>query len=180
MAKNHDIVWLEDLYNQLYDSLYRLACFRLKEYANFADDANDIIQTAFLIAGMKDVRHHPNPKAWFYKTVDNLCHNAIRSHWRQRKRSVPLDPQEDSLSTLAKEESESGAVDLMLTLQQSLSAEDFELLKAYCIQEKSIDEISAETGYSPTRIRVRIHRIREKVKYLITTVLTLLLSWFIN
>ncbi|MBQ3477072.1 MAG: hypothetical protein IJH25_02740, partial [Clostridia bacterium] len=51
---------------------------------------------------------------------------------------------------------------------KSLSTEDFELLKAYCIQDKSIDEISTETGYSPTRIRVRIHRIRKKVKHLIT------------
>ena len=180
MAINHDSVWLADLYNQLYDSLYKLACNRLKEYANYADDAHDIIHTAFLIAEQKDIRHHPYPEAWFYKTVDNLCHNAIRSHWRQRKRSVPLDPQNDSLLTLAKEESESGAVELMLTLQQSLSAEDYELLKAYCIQDKSIDEISAETGYSSARIRVRIHRIRKKVEHLITTVLTLLLCRFIN
>ena len=50
---------------------------------------------------------------------------------------------------------------MIISLEQSLSPEDYALIKAYYIDEKPIDEICADTNLTPNALRVRIHRIKK-------------------
>ena len=58
-----------------------------------------------------------------------------------------------------------------MTFENSLSSEDAELIKDYCINETPIEDISHRTGLSVNHIRVKIHRIRKLLLKLMGIVL---------
>ena len=53
--------------------------------------------------------------------------------------------------------------DVMVTLRQSLTDEEYELMDQYCIKEYPIGEIADRLNVSETVVRVRIYRIRKKL-----------------
>lgn len=57
--------------------------------------------------------------------------------------------------------SEAEISDIMMTIEKSLSHEDSELIKEYCINETPIEDITRQTGLSANHIRVKIYRIRK-------------------
>ena len=74
--------WLEELHRTYYDTLVRLARLRLKQRGASVEDAEDIVQQAFLLAAQKDISGHAAPAQWLMKTVANLCMSGAA---RQRK-----------------------------------------------------------------------------------------------
>ena len=67
------------------DSLYRYAFYKIGNRA----DAEDVVQDAFLKIASAD-RAIQNPKAYLFRTVANLCADAMR-------RRVPLQPLEERM-----------------------------------------------------------------------------------
>ena len=65
--------------------------------------------------------------------------------------------------------------DTMLTLQQELNAQDYDLLDQYCFQHKTVQEISEETGLTPNHIHVRLFRIRNEIRKIIFPLFVILL-----
>ena len=65
--------WLEDLHAAHYATLLRLAQNRLRRLTGNIDDAEDVVQDAFLLAAEKGIRRLDNPLAWLMKTTSNLC-----------------------------------------------------------------------------------------------------------
>ena len=68
----HRYDWLEDLHAAHYATLLRLAQNRLRHLTGNIDDAEDVVQDAFLLAAEKDIRRLDNPLAWLMKTTSNL------------------------------------------------------------------------------------------------------------
>ena len=61
-------------------------------------------------------------------------------------------------------ESESDTVIWLVMLEQSLSTEEWEIMKKYCLEDIPLEKLAAELGVPPNRLKVRIHRIRKKIE----------------
>lgn len=175
---------LEQCFIRNYDMLYRLASHLLYRYTNSSADAADIVQQAFLHAVDKwdTLSAHPEMDAWLTKTTRYLCMNHIRSHYsvlnKASKASRELLNQQPAaygkLYTGAVEQ-DTDAQDLLMLLEDQLSPEDFELIKALCLDHYSYQELSQQTGISEATLRVRLHRIRKNISIFFICLVTILL-----
>ena len=158
--------WLEELYKAQYVNVFKLVRYLLKRYP--VEDSHDIVQQVFLLAAEKDISDHVKPEGWLFITARNLCKNHKKAHIRQAQKAASL--QALHLTTQSAEAldsavpDETNAVDTMLTLRSTLPAEDYELIEEYCIKGTSLHDLSVKTGLSENCIRVRIHRIRERLR----------------
>lgn len=166
----HQYHWLEELHTAYYATLVRLARNKLRRLSTSTADAEDVVQEAFLLAAEKDIRHSKNPLGWLIKTTSNLClqqMHRVRHEAAKEQRLIrhKLDNSFDrSIYAIDREESETDALLLLLLLEQSLSPEDWEIMRKYCIDGIPLDEIAAELNMPINRLRVKIHRIRRKFR----------------
>lgn len=171
----------EQLYNEHFSTLYRLACHQLRCYTSSCTDASDIVQEVFLLAFRKwdRLREHPNPVGWLMKTTCYVCSNHARARYRQlNKESRSPDAQRlcysGSLRTSQADDAYTRQ-DTLLSVEQLLSPDEYRLLKAYCSDRCSMETLCCLTGLSPAALRVRIHRIRRKLTNLLAAAVIIVL-----
>lgn len=165
--------WLLSLYQAHYSQLYRLATTLLWNYLGHTSDVQDVLQEVFLLAARHpSLREHSKPAAWLMSATRNVCLNYVRSNKRAKQRELKLVQQKidsnDQHSPLAIEIAP-GHEDTCVTLnsvQQALSQRDWQLLKQYAIEGRSIEDLAKEAGTTVNAMRVRIFRLREKVRKL--------------
>lgn len=174
---------LEQLYDDHFAMLYRLACHQLSRYTGSCADAADMVQEVFLLAARKwpSLQNHPNPAGWLVKAMHLICRNHARAQYRQQDKETQckdraLQRQPKGYGTLYTDaaEDETSAQDVLISLEQMLSSEDYHILKAYCIDRRPMEDISRETGLSAVALRVRIHRIRQELSKIFILIVTLL------
>ena len=160
--------WLAQLYEENYRRVYRLAVYRLRQGSGRIEEAEDVVQEVFCRAIKHEVWQHENPAGWLIVATNNVCSELYREYVRQGKRQEKLeqrikDAKPAGVRTLfhGAMPSETEISDIMMTFEKSLSSEDAELIKEYCINDTPIEEISERTGLSANHIRVKIHRIRK-------------------
>lgn len=164
-----DHLWLKELYDAHYAMLYRLAARRLREGTGRDVEAADVLQEVFLLAFKKDIRNHPNPPGWLAITTNNICSNYIRSHYRSDEKQRQLAQNklnacaQRSLFFVEAAEDETKLSDLMVTLEQSLTEDEWTLLRQYCLENRPIEEIAEKRGMTANALRVRIFRLRKKI-----------------
>lgn len=162
--------WIKELYDENYEWLFRLASNRLRAFVGHSSDAQDVVQEVFMLAAEKDIRNHPNPAGWLAVTAENTCKNYIRANARNERKQRKCAQAKfgktahPSLFLLDSVEDETRASDMRMTIERALPPEDWELLRKYCLEERSIEEIAEEIGMTPNALRVRIHRIRKRLK----------------
>ena len=162
--------WLEDHHTAHYATLLRLAQNRLRRLTGNIDEAEDVVQDAFLLAAEKDIRRLDNPLAWLMKTTSNLCLQRMDRAKRdtgkeQRFIQHKLDNSADrSVYAVERQESETDILLWMLMLEQSLSPDEWELLRKYCLEGVPIESLAAELDVPVNRLKVKIHRIRKKLE----------------
>ena len=162
--------WLDELYAAHYPTLLRLAQNRLRRLTGSIAEAEDVVQDAFLLAAEKDIRQVESPLKWLMKTTSNLCLQRMDQARRdagkqQRFIQNKLDNSADrSVYAVEREESETDALLWLLMLEQTLSTEEWEIIRKYCLEGISIDALAADMGVPLNRLKVKIHRIRKKAK----------------
>lgn len=168
----HRNQWLEDLHSAHYATLLRLAQNRLRRLTGNIDEAEDVVQDAFLLAAEKDIRHLENPLAWLMKTTSNLCLQRMNRAKRDTGKEQcfikhKLDNSADrSVYAVERQESETDTLLWLVLLEQTLSPDEWELMRKYCLEGISLDKLAAEIGVPANRLKVKIHRIRKKLEKL--------------
>lgn len=161
--------WLEELHNAHYGTLLRLAQNRLRAGVGSTSEAEDVVQDVFLLAAEKDIRDLNNPLPWLMKATVNMClkryqrkkQNAEKEQrFIRRKLENSIDR---SVYAVEREDSKAASVELLMTIEQLLSPEEWDILRQYCLQGIPIEEISAQRGIPSNTLRVRICRIRKKL-----------------
>ena len=71
---------------------------------------------------------------------------------------------ERSVYAVERAESETDALLWLLLLEQTLSPDEWELLRKYSLEGVPIEELATEMNVSVDRLYVRIHRTRTKIK----------------
>lgn len=172
----HRYHWLGELHSAHYATLLRLAQTRLRHLTGNTDEAEDVVQDAFLIAAEKDISHLENPLAWLMKTTSNLCLQRMDRANRdtgkkQRFIQHKLDNSADrSVYAVERQESDADILLWVLLLEQTLSPAEWELMRKHCIEGVPLSQLAAELCVPVNRLKVKIHRIRKKLEEIRRTV----------
>ncbi len=162
--------WLEQLHNEYYAMLLRLARNQLYSRIGTGADAEDIVQEAFLLAAEKDISHHEAPEKWLMKTVYNLCRRCgertVREQMKQQR--VIQDRTDQSADRTAyaaiRQDSGEDMQETLIALEQTLTGDEWELMQDMYLQGMSSESAAKKRGISVNNLRVRIYRVRKKVQ----------------
>lgn len=173
---------LSQLYADNFVSMYKLARHMLQRYTGTEKDAADVVQTVFEIAIRKwdMLAIHPNPSGWLLKATQLCCMNHVREHYSYCHKVqgsinelIVKQPKNHYKLYTGAQEDETAVQDILVALEQILDQEDYMILKSFCLDRRTISEISCETGLSENNLRVRIHRLRKNIMGLLELIVIL-------
>ena len=157
---------LDLAYKEYYTDLLRFCNARLKD----SHQADDCVQECFLVlykTFLKGEEIH-NIKLYLYKIADNL----IKAEWRKNKKNedvVDIDSLAEVLTVSSSDFEKIDFDELIEKLSSSLNENEYMIYKLKYIEDKSIKQISEETGLSFEAVAKRISRLRNKLKEIFLT-----------
>ena len=136
------------------------------------EDAEEIVQDAFLKAfrSLEKFRRDSKFSTWLYRIVVNSALSRRRSK-QPKSNSIDTDDVADAIV----EDVESAYHDLAVTERkqyvhralEELNVEDRLLLTLYYLNENSIDEITEITNISQDNVKMKLHRARNKMYFIL-------------
>ena len=104
----------------------------------------------------------PNPVGWMKNTVRNTCYNMVRSQNRYLKLFLSLEALPPDAEPSSTDYSQSS--DLLQEIEDSLSPQEYALLKAIFIDGRSYLDLAEKLGISMWACRKRVERIIKKIR----------------
>lgn len=144
----------ESIYKDYWQKIFRICMGYVNDYAK----AQDLTQDIFVIVwkNLSKFRKESNIGTWIFKIASNYCLRQIEKDKRLKKSELPINIQQESevsiepqIKLLHKYISELTEIERIII---SLELED--------IKQSEIAEI---VGITPSNVRVKIHRIKEKL-----------------
>ena len=152
-----------------------------RRYARRESEVEDIAQEVWLKAfhKLKSFRGDAPFEHWLMRLAVRTCYDALRSHQRNRESTFTdlSKEEEDWLERFVKEpadasEHASAAQQLVQRLLEKLSPPARLVIQLLEIEERSVKEISALTGWSVPLVKVRAFRARAEMKKLLARMQT--------
>ena len=144
------------------DRVFRLCCM----YSGDADLRKDLMQDIFIRVweNMASFRGEASMGTWIYRIALNTCLTQVRT----RKKDIRMKPIPDNFEIEDIEPARDEEQDLKLFIQtvNHLPSFDRTLISLY-LEDLSGKEIADITGISEANIRVKIHRIKERLSEMI-------------
>ncbi len=163
----------EDAARSLIEGLYPIVIRIIYNHLPRGVHAEDLAQEVFL-QFFKTINRYDKTRPlenWVGRITLNVCLNALRSRKRRPEwRWADLSESEQAVvESLMNEQNQalsddSDAIMLLNRLLEHLSPEDRIIVQLLHIEEKSIAEISAITGWNTTLIKVRAFRARRRLR----------------
>lgn len=152
---------LDAAYKMYYTDLLRFCNARLKN----SHQADDCVQECFLILYKKFLKNEEihNVKLYLYKVADNL----IKAEWRKSKKDedvVDIDSLAEVLTVSSNYFETIDFDELVEKLSSKLNENEYLVYKLKYLEDKSIKQISEETGLSFEAVAKRLSRLRVKLK----------------
>ena len=140
-------------------------------FARDPQQLDDLSQEVFLRAWRKlgKFRGEAPFEHWLARLTVTACYDFLRRERRHRD-AISLDEFPQELRDYAADgaHSASRARELLDWAMRKLSADDRLILTLLEIEERSVREISAVTGWSESNVKVRAFRARARLKTIIT------------
>ena len=144
-----------------------------RRYARRESEVEDIVQEVFIKAFQKlaSYRGAAPFEHWLMRLAVRTCYDALRAH--QRSRETPFvdisDPDQDWLERFVSDEGDRGehaeaARQLVGRLLEHLSPSARLVITLLEIEERSVKEIAALTGWSVPLVKVRAFRARQEMR----------------
>ena len=144
----------EAIYQAYWDRIYRLSM----GYVNDSEWAQDIAQETFITVWQKlpQFRHESSISTWIFRIASNQCLRQIEKQQRMPKGQLPAEMEDKP---------EPSNEDRISFLYRSISAlnETDRIIISLELEGIKQAEIAEITGISETNVRVRIHRIKDKL-----------------
>jgi len=130
-------------------------------YTGDADAANDLLQETFLKVwqNLEKFRNQAMISTWIYRIAVNTCLTYLRSEKRQAKDELT----ETLAETHAEEFSEKDEQVALLYKCISKLEESERIIITMVLDEVPYTEIAEVSGISEGNLRVKIHRIKQKL-----------------
>jgi RNA polymerase sigma-70 factor (ECF subfamily) len=164
----------EDAARALMQHLHPLVLKMVRSHRAKRESEEDLVQAVFIkIFGKLDQFSGTVPLShWVSRVAVNTCLNQIsREKVRQEVRYADLSEQEEEvLTALSRDESIEApdqavaSRELVSRLLERLSPEDRLVVTLLHIEERSVEEVRALTGWSTPLVKVRAFRARAKLK----------------
>lgn len=159
--KNEANEKLDVAYKEHYSSLHRFCNARLKNQ----HQAEDCVQECFLVLYKKYLKNEEiqNEKLFLYKIADNL----IKAQWRKNQRNeelVNIDSLTEVLTVNSSDFEKLDFEELVEKFSSALNENEYIVYKLKYLEDKTIKQISEETGLSFEVVAKRLSRLRVKLK----------------
>lgn len=160
----------EELILHLYPVIMRI----VRTHLNRRDQEEDLVQEILMktFSRLHQYKAEVPLSHWVSRLAVTTCLDRLRAHKvRPEIRSTDLTPDESQLFDLATWESRTGdagraieARDLVDKLLSILAPEDRSLILMVDLEGKSLEEISAVTGWGVSKIKMRLFRVRGQLR----------------
>lgn len=144
-----------------------------RRYARTENEVEDIVQEIWMKAfgKLSSFRGDAPFEHWLMRLAVRTCYDFLRGHQRNRESSFTdmSEPETDWLERFAADpgnapEDEAAARQLVQRLMDQLSPAARLVIQLLEIEEKSVKEIAALTGWSVPLVKVRAFRARAEMK----------------
>jgi RNA polymerase sigma-70 factor, ECF subfamily len=144
----------DDIYKAYWEKVFRLCM----GYVNDYNWAKDIAQEVFIIVWreLPKFRQEASVGTWIFKIASNQCLRQIETSKRKQTNVLPVDATADA------QPDTDHNVELLYQYIAALPEMD-RLIISMELEDLKQAEIAQITGISEGNIRVRIHRIKEKL-----------------
>lgn len=153
----------DELYHQYKAMVYQLCIGFMKGDRALADD---LVQEIFVNTwnALSSYRAEASYKTWIYRIAVNTCLQYIRKH--KQKNDISLD----NIPSNITECNDTDNTDRLNMLYNGIAQlEDVDrLVIMMVLDEMEYDEISKIIGITEANLRVKIHRIKQRLKKILT------------
>lgn len=146
---------LEQMYREMYPTLYAYALRILKDHAL----AEEAIQDTFCIACAKreQALSNPKPRGWLMLTLKHVMQNMLRAQ-RKVQRLLFLSAGEEQPAEAPE------LLDVDVLFGDVSDSEDFRLLKRIALDQCTIVELAQDLGISVEACKKRVQRARKRLQ----------------
>jgi RNA polymerase sigma-70 factor (ECF subfamily) len=144
----------ESLYTKYASQVFKVCM----GYTNDSDQAKDLLQETFISVwrNLDSFRHQSKISTWIFRIATNHCLRAMEVNKRIRYEELPFH--------MADQVIESDEEKVALLYQCIASLPEIErIIISLVLEDVSQGEIAQIVGLNEVNIRVRIHRIKEKL-----------------
>ena len=145
----------ETIYKTYWQKVFRLCM----GYANDTDVAKDLAQETFIKVWkqLPKFRNESSIGTWIFRIASNTCLRQIQKDKKMPKSELPLEIKDDILDTNIEE-------DIQLLYQYISELKEVErIIISLELEDMNQKEIAEIVGLSEGNVRVKIHRIKEKL-----------------
>ncbi len=139
-------------------------------FARDADDLDDICQDIFIkiYENLGKFRADAPFEHWLSRVAVRTCYDALRRRKKERH-DVPLDSMHYEIADAAFDRNQAAeqARNLLEWGLGQLRPEERLVITLLELEEKSVKEVADLTGWSPSNVKVRAFRARQKLHYLL-------------
>lgn len=155
--KNGDAHAGERLIRKYYPEIFRYCCLHISDRCY----AEDITQETFVhfFAALGRYEHQGKISNYLYTIATNLCRNYYK-----KAKEIPLDDIPEQLVDLTSETD--SIIDVKVALEH-LPIELREVTILYYYRNRTLKEIAAILGISPTLVRRRLERAKDRLRTLL-------------
>lgn len=148
---------IERLYFELFEQMRIYACSALENEAL----AEEAVQETFRIACMKPEQlcDCPNPKGWLFNTLKYVIQNTRKI----RNRASNLIAEYLTRRETCRNWSED-TMDPDLLYEDVSASEEYQLVRAFAVEGRSLLELAQERGISLNACKKRLQRAKETLK----------------
>lgn len=144
----------EDIYKSYWQKIFRLCM----GYVNDYDIAQDLAQEAFIIVWQQlpKFRNECNIGTWIFRIASNNCFRLIEKEKRIIKTELPINLKEENREPIEPK------IEMLYKFISELPETD-RIIISLELEEVKQAEIANIVGLSEANVRVKIHRIKEKL-----------------
>ena len=146
----------ETIYKTYYRKIFRLCM----GYVNDHEWARDITQEAFITVWEKldQFRNEASIGTWIFRIASNQCLRQIEKQKKMPRSEIPFEIEDQATSNSETD----GKIKLLYQCISELPETD-RIIISLELEDVKQAEIAGIVGLSETNIRVRVHRIKEKL-----------------
>lgn len=163
-SKTASVTIFEQCYKDFYPSLINFARARLRESSDFCEDC---VQEAYMVLynRLQTGEEFENPRAFLYRTLDNIVKKQKTKILTDEMNTVSLDDPENTMDIAVQDQID--CEKYIKILEDSLDEDEKELYTAKYVDGKKIEQIALEKELSVGAVTMRLSRLRKKLKSLL-------------
>lgn len=162
MSTNKSVIF-ESLHKEYYPMVMQM-CLGFSQ--GDSDKANDLTQETFIKVWkhLESFKGQSSYKTWIYRITVNTCLQLIKKE--KRKSSLPIETVEHKLTTESSTDLTEESLQLYRAIGQLNKIDRLVIMMV--LEGQEYEDIAEVLGIQPTNLRVKIHRIKKRLKKILS------------